>query len=142
MPDRVLVPFDGSPLSARALEHAVENFPAASITSLYVINPLDSVFDVEAGGLPVAEEWLDAARDRADAIQATATETAAAHGLEIDTVTVDGRPAREILDYADERDVDQIVMGSHGRSGVERAFLGSVAETVLRRSRVPVTIIR
>lgn len=57
MPVTVLVAFDGSPLSARALAYAIETFPDASITSMYVINPLDSVIDVEAGGLPVAEDW-------------------------------------------------------------------------------------
>lgn len=47
-----LIAFDGSPLSERALTYAIETFPDASITSIYVINPLDSVIDVEAGGLP------------------------------------------------------------------------------------------
>ncbi|KAA9404738.1 universal stress protein, partial [Haloarcula hispanica] len=41
----------------------------------------------------------------------------------------------------DDHDVNQIVMGSHGRSGIDRALLGSVAETVTRRARIPVTII-
>jgi len=51
MPDNVLVAFDGSPLSERALTYAIENFAEATLTTIYVINPIDSVINVEAGGL-------------------------------------------------------------------------------------------
>ncbi|WP_129113576.1 universal stress protein [Halegenticoccus tardaugens] len=141
MPTDVLVAFDGSPLSKRALTYALETFPDATITTIYVINPLDSVIDVEAGGLPVAEDWHEKAQERAANIQTTAVDFAAEHGIDLDTVTEVGRPARVILDYADDHDIDQIVMGSHGRSGIDRALLGSVAETVIRRAWTPVTII-
>ncbi|MDG5778338.1 universal stress protein [Haloarculaceae archaeon H-GB2-1] len=141
MPDRVLVAFDGSPLSERSLTYAIETFPDATITTLYVINPIDSVVDVEAGGLPVAEDWYDNAKERATRIHTMATDLAAERDTDIETVTEVGRPARAILEYARDHDVDQIVMGSHGRSGIDRTLLGSVAETVTRRARIPVTII-
>jgi len=141
MPDNVLIAFDGSPLSERALTYAIENFAEATLTTIYVINPIDSVIDVEAGGLPVAEDWYDNARDRATRIHTTATDLAGEHNLELNTVTEVGRPARVILEYADDHGIDQIVMGSHGRSGIDRTLLGSVAETVTRRARIPVTII-
>ena len=141
MPVNVLIAFDGSPLSERALTYAIETFPDAPITSIYVINPLDSVIDVEAGGLPVVEDWYDNAKERATRIHATATDLAAERDTELVTVTEVGKPARAILEYADDHGIDQIVMGSHGRSGIDRALLGSVAETVTRRARIPVTII-
>jgi nucleotide-binding universal stress UspA family protein len=141
MPDNVLVALDGSPLAERALTYALETFPNATITTLYVINPIDSVIDVEAGGLPVAEDWYDTAQERATEIHTTATDLAAEHDIVLDTVTEVGKPAREVLDYAADNGIDQIVMGSHGRSGLDRTFLGSVAETVTRRAQIPVTII-
>jgi len=141
MADNVLVAFDGSPLSERALTYALENFPDATITTIYVINPIDSVIDVEAGGLPVAEEWYDNAQERATRIHTTATEIAAEHDVTLVTATEAGRPVREILRYANDNDSNQIVMGSHGRAGIDRTFLGSVAETVTRRAQIPVTII-
>lgn len=141
MPDNVLVAFDGSPLSERALTYAIENFSDATITAMYAINPIDSVMDVEAGGLPVAEDWYDDARERATGILGTATDLAAEHDIDLETVTEVGRPARAILEYAGDNGIDQIVMGSHGRSGIDRALLGSVAETVTRRARVPVTVV-
>lgn len=141
MPDDVLVAFDGSPLAERALAYALETFPEAAVTAMYVIDPIDSVIDVEAGGLPVAEEWYDDARERAAGTLTTATDLAAERDVALDTVTEVGKPARAILDYADGHGTDQIVMGSHGRSGIDRALLGSVAETVTRRARIPVTIV-
>lgn len=141
MPDNVLVAFDGSPLAERALTYALETFPNATIITIYVINPIDSVIDVEAGGLPVAEGWYDTAQERATEIHTTATDIAAEHDIVLDTVTEVGKPAREILDYAADNGINQIVMGSHGRSGLDRTFLGSVAETVTRRAQIPVTII-
>jgi nucleotide-binding universal stress UspA family protein len=141
MPANVLVAFDGSPLSERALTYAIETFPDAPITSIYVINPIDSVIDVEAGGLPVAKDWYENAKEEATRIHATATDLAAERNTELDTVTEVGKPAQAILKYADDHDIDQVVMGSHGRSGINRTLLGSVAETVTRRARIPVTII-
>ena len=141
MPDNVLVAFDGSPLAERALTYALETFPDATVTTVYVINPIDSVIDVEAGGLPVAEDWYDTARERATEIHSKAAERAADHGITLDTVTEVGKPARVILEYADGHGIDQIVLGSHGRSGIDRTILGSVAETVTRRARIPVTVI-
>jgi nucleotide-binding universal stress UspA family protein len=141
MPANVLVAFDGSPLSERALTYAIETFRDAPITTIYVINPIDSVVDVEAGGLPVAEDWYENAEEQATRIHTTATDLAAEHETDIDTVTEIGGPARAIIEYADDHDIDQIVMGSHGRSGIDRTLLGSVAESVTRRSRIPVTIL-
>ena len=141
MSDTVLVAFDGSPLARRALTYALETFPDAAITSIYVINPLDSIIDVEAGGLPVAEDWVENANEAAASIHTTATDLATEQGAELDTVTEVGRPARAILEYATDNEFDQIVMGSHGRSGIDRTLLGSVAETVARRAEIPVTII-
>lgn len=141
MPDNVLIAFDGSPLSERALAYAIENFPDATLTAIYVIDPVDSVIDVEAGGLPVARDWYDNARERASSIHAAGAGLAAEHDIDLNTATEVDRPARAILEYADEHGIDQIVMGSHGRSGIDRTLLGSVAETVTRRARIPVTII-
>jgi nucleotide-binding universal stress UspA family protein len=141
MSTSVLVAFDGSPLSERALTYAIETFPDALITSIYVINPVDSIIDVEAGGLPVAEGWHESAKEEATRIHSTATDLAAERNVELDTVTEVGKPARAIIEYAVDHDIDQIVMGSHARSRIDRALLGSVAEKVARRAQIPVTII-
>ncbi|WP_254663218.1 universal stress protein [Haladaptatus sp. W1] len=53
-----------------------------------------------------------------------------------------GHPADRILDYADDRDIDLVGLGTHGRSGIDRFVMGSVAETVLGRAKIPVLTVR
>lgn len=142
MPETVLVPIDGSSPAERALRYAVETFPTASITTLYVVDPVESVIASEAGGLPAAEAWYETEREHAAEIHDTAAAVAAEYGVELTAVTEVGRPARTILDYCGDHGIDQIVLGSHSRAGIERAVLGSVAEKVTRRSRGTVTVVR
>ena len=61
--------------------------------------------------------------------------------IEFETVTKSGRADKEILEFAEKEKVDLIVMGTHGRTGIEHVFFGSVAEKVLRHSPFPVFII-
>jgi nucleotide-binding universal stress UspA family protein len=137
MPSHVLVPFDGSPQAEAALTFATEEWPDASFTLLYVIDP---VTGFGYGSVPVSsEEWYEEARASAE------EEFEAAERLvdcPLDTRIEVGSPARAIVDVAGEADVDHVVVGSHGREGVTRILLGSVAETVVRRSPVPVTVVR
>jgi nucleotide-binding universal stress UspA family protein len=74
-------------------------------------------------------------------IQAVADEFNEA-GCKVKTACNQGKPNEEILNYAEENDIDLITMGTHGRSGVEHAFLGSVTEKVVRKSKTPVLTIR
>jgi nucleotide-binding universal stress UspA family protein len=60
----------------------------------------------------------------------------------VTTEVVTGSPSRQISEYATQKDCDVIVMGTHGRSGVDRWLLGSVAERVVRSSPVPVLTLR
>ena len=131
MPETVLVPVDGSPQSDAALDHALEQFPDAGIVALTAVDPVAAGYSAapgpDAGGYP--GEWIEQANDRADRILDDAVEHAADQGREVDTVRVTDRPARAIVDYADEEGVDHIV-------------LGSVAENVVRRAPCPVTVVR
>jgi len=65
-----------------------------------------------------------------------------ADGCETVCVCREGNPDQEILAHAEENDIDIIAMGTHGRSGVEHAFLGSVTEKLVRKSATPVLTIR
>ena len=142
MGERVLVPFDGSPLSERALERAITKQPGDKISVLYVIDPMLAVYEAEAKGLPAASTWYDRMQERADEICTDATDQAADRDCEITTATEIGRPARTILKYADEHGIEHIIMGSHGRVGVPRLVLGSVTENVIRHAPMPVTVVR
>lgn len=141
----VLVPIDRSPHSEKAFEYVLEEISDPTIILLHVINPV-SVF-----GYASADDRFDIEeyrreeqrrREHAEQILEEYREKAREHGFEVKTAIKIGKPARRILETAEDHNVDHIVIGSHGRSGVGRVLLGSVAETVTRRSRVPVTIIR
>jgi nucleotide-binding universal stress UspA family protein len=141
MPDRILVPVDGSERSEEALEYALDTFPDASITAFHAVEvgggDLGS-FSAMTGDLPD-----DAAEtERSEEILETARERGRRHGIEIDTERGRGRPDRLIVARAERDGFDMIVIGSHGRDGVARVLLGSVAETVARRSPVPVLVVR
>ncbi|MFT4882555.1 MAG: nucleotide-binding universal stress UspA family protein, partial [Natronomonas sp.] len=135
----ILVPIDGSPPSQAALEHAFEQFSTDTIIALYVMDPVDGT---TAWGPGTGDDWLEAAEERAETVLAGAEDAAADAGVDVTTESIVGRPARAIVEYAEEHDTDHIVVGSHGRDGISRVLLGSVAETVVRRSPVPVTVIR
>ncbi|MFP9193600.1 universal stress protein [Natronosalvus vescus] len=148
MTDTILVPIDGSPLSTRALEYAFEAHDEPTVVAIHVLDPFDpgysSVTDVDVRNEPRhgSEEWYERAREEEARLFEQARETAAGYDGELVTERVDGEPARTIVEYAEEHDVDHIVMGSHGRTGETRLLLGSVAELVVMRSPVTVTIVR
>ncbi|WP_336343370.1 universal stress protein [Halalkalicoccus ordinarius] len=139
MTRRVLVAMTQSEESERAVEHAVSTFPDAEITVLHVINP-NTYYGAE--GEMSYRHVVETGEERAEELFEIATEIAERHGASIATETAFGNARHEILAYAKEHDVDQIVMGSRGRSGISRALLGSVAEAVTRRSPVPVTVVK
>lgn len=133
----LLVPIDGSDQSLKALRYAVDTFPDASITLLHVA--------VGSEGQPVTkgtlEEWRKNQRERADEFF-EAARAEVGDDVEIDSALVYGPIAKKIIEYAEENDVDAIVMGTRGRDSAARILLGSEAETVVRRAPVPVTVVR
>lgn len=142
MDQHILVPFDGSPLAERALERAVTMHPDLTVTVLYVIDPIRVVYEAESKGLASARGWHDRMEAVAEETCAAAASLAAEHGCAVETAVETGSPAREILAFVEANEVDHVIMGSHGRSGVSRLVLGSVAEQVMRQAPVPVTIVR
>lgn len=140
----VLVAVDGSAESEAALEYALEDLAPARVTLLHVVNPTGHVGGSDEDYFDIAAYHTHAeqCRERGEQLLATCRETAAAHDVAVETRLETGRPAREILDAADETDVDHIVVGSRGRSGLGRVLFGSVAKTVTRRASVPVTVVR
>ncbi|MFW6320781.1 MAG: universal stress protein [Halohasta sp.] len=137
--DRILVPTDGSPEGRRAVAHAIDLAAAhdATVVGLYVINT------ASYNGLPMESSWKGVTTllntDAQSAIDVVA-DLGAARGVDVETEIVEGSPSREILQAAE--DCDLIVMGTHGRGGLDRLLLGSVAEKVVRGASVPVMTVR
>lgn len=131
MTRRLLVPLTDDEHSFPGLDHALDGDPEAEVTVLNVVDPAGAGYgehpdDVEAQ----AEALFDAARERA-----------AERGRSVETAVAEGRPAETIVEFAERRGFDAIVMGSRGRSGISRVLLGSVAGTVVQDASVPVTVV-
>ena len=126
---RILVPTDGSRSAEAAARHGLllaEAFGA----SLHVISVID---DRDSGGLAEAQ-----ARD---AVSTLAERFEQDFDRSCRSAIEHGRPYEAILSYVSENDIDLIVMGTHGRSGLSRVLLGSVTERVIRLSSVPVVAV-
>jgi len=139
---RILVPIDGAQQSTDALKYALEEFRSDDITVIHIIDPIEAGYTAQATVPGYSEEWYEEAEAEADALFEEAQTLADEYGVTLETAVEVGRPSRTIVDYAEENGYDHIIMGSHGRSGVTRILLGSVAESVVRRSPLPVTIVR
>ena len=138
MYDRILLPTDGSRGNSRAVEQAI-GLAAQSDARLHVL------FVVE--DLPYAPEMMDGQvearlREIGEEAISDIRQHAADAGVSVETALEDGTPHRSILEYADEEGMDLIVMGTHGRSGLDRYLLGSVTERVVRGADTPVLTVR
>jgi nucleotide-binding universal stress UspA family protein len=146
MAENVLVPLDRSEQAKKAFEWALDEFEDAHLTVLHVIEPLNMRYVEEAqkqaGEDLTPEESYEKVLEDAEEYLSQFVEKAEAEGVEASYDHTDGKPSRSIVEYVEEHDVDHVVIGSHGRSGVTRILLGSVAEKVARRSPAPVTIVR
>lgn len=136
---RILVPTDGSEEVESAVEMALElaRTHDATLHVLFIVDPPRSI-----SGAGEGFTGLDNLLDELEAEGQRATERVAERGddsgVEVETAVRRGNPHDDVLAYADEHDVDLIVMGTHGRTGVKRALLGSVTENVVRHSEIPV----
>ncbi len=139
MYDKILLPTDGSAGMDDVINHAVSLAEQhdATLHALYVVNT------ASLSDLPIDSSWegINQALKREGEHAMEQIETVA-NDVELKTSMVDGSPAKEIVNYATEESIDVVVMGTSGRSGVDRLLLGSVAERVVRSSPVPVLTIR
>ncbi|MXR41048.1 universal stress protein [Halobaculum sp. WSA2] len=146
MSRRVLVPLDRSDHSTKALDHALDVHGEATLVLLNVVDPNRWVSAGDGDGMDpyYSKELEKSAKEASDELLESAAERVRDRGVDVETVRLIGGPAQSVLEYLEEDgdDIDQVVMGSHGRRGLSRMLMGSVAEKVTRRSPVPVTVVR
>jgi nucleotide-binding universal stress UspA family protein len=138
---RILVPLDGSPLSEAVLP-AVEGLAGPfdlAVVLLRVIEPLPSAAAVDLQS-PEAEALFTVAVTESERYLAKTAETMEARGLRVRTLTRLGPVVDVIQRVSGEEEAGLIAMTTHGRSGLGRLLLGSVAERVLRTASLPVLL--
>lgn len=126
---RILVPIDGSSLALEVAPHVAELVSAfrARVTLVHVLPPKPAMGETVAHAERVVEE---------------AKSLFAEEGVDCDGLIRTGDAAEEIVDAAELKRADVVACTSHGRSGIARAVLGSVAERVLRTCPVPLLVAR
>jgi nucleotide-binding universal stress UspA family protein len=138
---RILVPVDFSPHSDRAVIYA-ESLAAQLNASIELLHVLEDPFLGEAWspelGIPDVTEILATLLADAEGRLAMARTGVRAQGIPAGSVVRRGSPAQTILEHAKACRFDLIVMGTHGRTGLSHALLGSVAERVVRQAPCPV----
>ncbi len=138
----ILVPLDGSPLAERALPYA-DALARATGASLTLMTAIEHDQDGMLARLPALRERLEhGARDQAAQYLERSAALLRAWGRTVSTLITGGRPAEEILDAAERLDAALIAMATHGRGGLQRWLVGSVADKVMRLSPRPTLLVR
>jgi nucleotide-binding universal stress UspA family protein len=145
---RIVVPLDGSALAEKALPQAVE-LAQATGTPMHLVRVLDFSYLAKLAGYPIHGTYVEASvfqqalqdeHDAAATYLEAKKEEQEEKGLTVTTALFSGSPAPEIVAATGPDDL--IVMSTHGRGGLARWFIGSVAEAVVRKSSGPVMLVR
>ena len=133
---QILCPIDFSDFNQSANEYAslLAKSTGAKIIYFHTSLPLATTYG--AYGYIDVDEEAERDQQRLEKIKPTIDGIEASHVLRF------GSPAVMIVDFAEENDVDLIVMGTHGRTGMRRVVMGSVAEAVVRKAKCPVLAIK
>ena len=140
----ILAPVDGSATSMAAVDKAGELAKAfgAAVTAVYVIDP----YPFTGVGSEFAygqDQYLNAARGEARAAMEGAAQRLQSAGVQAETRVIESHAVwRGIMDAVEASGADLIVMGSHGRRGLERLVLGSVTQSVLSHSKTSTLVVR
>ncbi|QHJ01239.1 universal stress protein [Xylophilus rhododendri] len=141
---KILVPVDGSDTSIAAIHRAVTIARAfgSTVTVVSVIDPYPFT-GVSSDMAYGQEQYLVAANNEAAAALDLARNAASGLGFEVEVLVVEGHAVhRGIVETAESVDADLIVIGSHGRRGLEKLVLGSVTQRVLGDAHMPVLVVR
>lgn len=141
-PEHVLVPIDFSASADQALEFAMalaRKLPAR-LTLLHVIHMIP--LGLTDSGVPLPLAYMETLEADVRTSLATYRKRLTEAGLEAEVMSVHGSPFQSIIDVARDKQVDMIIMGTHGRTGLKHFLLGSVAEKMVRLAPCPVVITR
>jgi len=138
MYEKIVVPLDGSEIAEVALPYAEELAGRlGSEITLISVSPSAEEHDQQMFQRYI-QKTVESIREKAERYLAKPFERA----IEVNSAILVGNPAEKIVDYADSGDIDLIIMATHGRSGISRWALGSVADKVMRATERPVVLVR
>jgi nucleotide-binding universal stress UspA family protein len=139
---QILIATDGSETANEAADFGIEMIgcSGAKIYAIYVIDitpyrsvPLDKIW---------SKEVLDDFEKEGHEATSYVEKIGKAAGAEVESRVLKGNPAEKILSFAEDNNIDMIIVGSLGKSGYERVLVGSVSEKIIRHAKVPVLVVR
>ena len=136
MYDAILVPVDGSETSQRAVETA-RGLAETTGATVHIL----SVVDVTGAPMSFGTETVSTLEEAAERIVDQAASAFADTDLHLVAAVRRGTPWRVVLNYCTDEGIDLVVLGQHGRTGLERLLLGSVTDRVLRSAEIPVLVV-
>ena len=136
----IVIATDGSENTQKAISYGIKlaKLSGATVHALHVVD-ISSVSQSWTAGKETMREILTKDGQKATS---KVKELGEASGVDVKEVLLEGHPSKEIIDFAENNDIDLIVMGTLGKTGLDRFLMGSVAETVVRNSKVPVLVVR
>ena len=142
---KIMVATDGSELAKKAVDSAIE-IAKSSNAKLYAVHVIALGDYYSSMPLSIDVEWMKAMEEHLriqgkEAIDYVENAGRAAN-VEVEPVILEGNPANEIVDFAEKNDIDLIVMGTQGKTGIQRFLIGSVAENVVRHSIKTVLVVK
>ena len=142
MTERVLVAIDDSTLGRDSLAYALDVFPDARVTAVHVADPAldmlpadaEDVYETDPNSLDgVGEETAQTVFETIREVSGTTA---------VDVTYLVGPVENRLVEYVEAGEFDHVVMGTHGRDGLSRLLIGSVAEAVVRRTEVPTVLVK
>lgn len=142
---RILFPTDFSELSLHALTYA-RSFAEAYKAELHVLHVVDEAYQywmaTAPNAMPIGPTPADIAKDAKAELDKFIKKNLSGVTTPLSSTMIVGRPFLEIIRYARDKEIDLIVLGTHGRGGLSHVLLGSVAEKIVRKAPCPVLTIR
>lgn len=137
----IVIATDGSRNTRRAISYGIElaKLSGATVYALYVVNTKSTISENWTIGKETIYNIMKCDGQKA---VSEVKKIGEASGVEVREVVLDGCPSSEIIKFAENNNADLIVMGTLGETGLEKFLIGSVAEKVVRGSKVPVLVVR
>ncbi|PWB52759.1 MAG: universal stress protein [Candidatus Methanoperedenaceae archaeon] len=139
--EKILIATDGSEYTKNAVDYGID-IAKSTGAKLYAIYVIDTA---AFASIPMDAAWesmYELLKQEGDLAIKYVTERAEAEGMEVEGNLIEGHPADEIIRYSEKNSISIIVMGTLGKSGLDRFLLGSVAEKIVRNSKIPVLVVR
>lgn len=145
---KIMIATDGSDCSRLAADKGIElaRLSGGMVYAVFVVSTaslsMDGDYFSSMGVNPYWELIYDSLKNQGQKALDYVKDLGKMKGINVESVLLEGHPADELIQYAEENKMDIIVMGTLGRTGLDRLLLGSVAGNLVRHSKVPVMVVR